>query len=202
MGLRAASGQVRVDGADLALGSMRRSVAAGLGYLTEDRKGKGLLLTKALAENLTLSAWRRFVRRGLIDRAAEAEALDHATEAFSIRAADPAAPAGNLSGGNQQKLLFAKTLLTEPRIVILDEPTRGVDIGTKVQIYHLIRDLVDEGRAVIVISSEMAEVIGLADRVLVMRSGRRMGVLEGDAIGEEAIVRLAMGVEAVEADAA
>jgi ribose transport system ATP-binding protein len=202
MGLRTASGQVRVDGADLALGSMRRSVAAGLGYLTEDRKGKGLLLTKALAENLTLSAWRRFVRRGLIDRAAEAEALDHATEAFSIRAADPAAPAGNLSGGNQQKLLFAKTLLTEPRIVILDEPTRGVDIGTKVQIYHLIRDLVDEGRAVIVISSEMAEVIGLADRVLVMRSGRRIGVLEGDAIGEEAIVRLAMGVEAVEADVA
>ena len=86
-------------------------------------------------------------------------------------------------------------MLTEPRVVILDEPTRGVDIGTKVQIYHLIRDLAAEGRAIIVISSEMAEVIGLADRVLVMRRGREMGTLSGDAITEEAIVRLAMGVE-------
>jgi ribose transport system ATP-binding protein len=195
MGLRQATGKVRVGGQDLALGNMRRAVDAGLGYLTEDRKGQGLLLTKGMAPNLTLSAWRRFTRNGVIDRTAEAKALEKATEDFSIRAADPTAPVGNLSGGNQQKLLFAKTMLTEPTVVILDEPTRGVDIGTKVQIYHLIRDLADEGRAVIVISSEMAEVIGLADRVLVMRRGRRMGVLEGDAITEEAIVRWAMGVE-------
>ena len=199
MGLRPATGRVRVNGEEMPLGAMQKAVDAGLGYLTEDRKGQGLLLSKGLAPNLTLAAWRRFTRRGIVDRRAEAEALAKATEDFSIRAADPQAPVGNLSGGNQQKLLFAKTLLTEPRVVILDEPTRGVDIGTKVQIYHLIRDLAAEGRAVIVISSEMAEVVGLADRVLVMRQGRRMGTLEGEQINDEAIVRLAMGVEAAAA---
>ena len=103
--------------------------------------------------------------------------------------------AGKLSGGNQQKLLLAKTMLTEPRIVIIDEPTRGIDVGTKRQIYAFIRRLAEEGRSVIVISSEMPEVIGLSDRVLVMREGRAAGIVEGDALTEETIVRLAMGVK-------
>ena len=101
---------------------------------------------------------------------------------------------GNLSGGNQQKLLFAKTMLSEPEIIIIDEPTRGVDIGTKQQMYGFIRGLAAEGRAIVVISSEMQEVIGLADRVLVMRRGRIAGELRGDEATEQAIVRLAMGV--------
>ena len=103
--------------------------------------------------------------------------------------------AGKLSGGNQQKLLLAKTMLTEPRIVIIDEPTRGIDVGTKRQIYAFIRRLAEEGRSVIVISSEMPEVIGLSDRVLVMREGRVAGIVEGAALTEETIVRLAMGVK-------
>jgi ribose transport system ATP-binding protein len=102
---------------------------------------------------------------------------------------------GNLSGGNQQKLLFAKTMLVEPEIVIIDEPTRGIDIGTKQQIYGFIDRLARSGKSIIVISSEMAEVIGLSHRVIVMHAGRIVGELEGAAIGEEAIVRHAMGLE-------
>ena len=117
-----------------------------------------------------------------------------ATRDFDIRAASADMPAGSLSGGNQQKLLLAKTMLTEPRIVIIDEPTRGIDVGTKQQIYRFVRSLAAEGRGVIVISSELPEVMGLADRVLVMRQGRIAGEVAGDAITEENIVRLAMGV--------
>ena len=113
---------------------------------------------------------------------------------FEIRAGDRRMLVGNLSGGNQQKLLLAKTMLVEPDIVIIDEPTRGIDIGTKQQIYGFIDRLAASGKSVIVVSSEMAEVIGLSHRVIVMHAGRIVGELEGAAIGEEAIVRHAMGL--------
>ena len=119
-----------------------------------------------------------------------------ASRNFDIRAVSPAMPAGALSGGNQQKLLLAKTMLTQPRIIIIDEPTRGIDIGTKQQIYRFVRRLADEGTGVIVISSELPELIGLADRVLVMRQGRIAGEVAGDRLTEETIVRLAMGLPA------
>ena len=170
------------------------ALAAGIAYLTEDRKEAGLLLTKSLTENLTLSALDRFGFR--IDRTREAIAMADATRDFDIRAASPAMPAGALSGGNQQKLLLAKTMLTEPRIIIIDEPTRGIDIGTKQQIYRFVRRLADEGTGVIVISSELPELIGLANRVLVMRQGRIAGAVAGDRVTEENIVRLAMGLGA------
>lgn len=193
MGLRPATATVRVEGRPVTIRSMRDAARAGLGYLTEDRKGRGLLLDHALTPNLTLLALRRFLR-GLIDRGAEARALSEATAEFDIRAPSREARAGTLSGGNQQKLLLAKTMLDEPRVVIADEPTRGIDIGTKGQIYAFLRRLADEGRSVILISSEMGEVIGLADRVLVMRSGEVAGELEGEAITEDAILGLAMGL--------
>lgn len=129
-----------------------------------------------------------------LDVAAETAALDRATEDFDIRAPSREIVAGKLSGGNQQKLLLAKTMLPDPRIIIIDEPTRGIDVGTKQQIYAFIRKLAAEGRSVIVISSEMTEVIGLSDRVLVMREGRLAGELTGDRLTEDRIVRLAMGV--------
>ena len=193
MGLRPATATVRVEGRAVTIRTMRDAARAGLGYLTEDRKGRGLLLDHALTPNLTLLALRRFLR-GLIDRGAEARALSEATLEFDIRAPSPEARAGTLSGGNQQKLLLAKTMLDEPRVVIADEPTRGIDIGTKSQIYAFLRRLADEGRSVILISSEMSEVIGLSDRVLVMRQGALAGELEGDAVTEDAILGLAMGL--------
>ena len=194
VGLRAASGEVRVDGQPVRIASLRDAFAAGIAYLTEDRKEAGLLLEKPLRENLTLAVLERF-GGWRIDTAAEDAALDRATADFDIRAPSRSMAAGKLSGGNQQKLLLAKTMLTEPRIVIIDEPTRGIDVGTKRQIYAFIRRLAEEGRSVIVISSEMPEVIGLSDRVLVMREGRAAGIVEGDALTEETIVRLAMGVK-------
>ncbi|WP_423206041.1 sugar ABC transporter ATP-binding protein (plasmid) [Paracoccus yeei] len=194
VGLRAASGEVRVDGQPVRIASLRDAFAAGIAYLTEDRKEAGLLLEKPLRENLTLAVLERF-GGWRIDTAAEDAALDRATADFDIRAPSRSMAAGKLSGGNQQKLLLAKTMLTEPRIVIIDEPTRGIDVGTKRQIYAFIRRLAEEGRSVIVISSEMPEVIGLSDRVLVMREGRVAGIVEGDALTEETIVRLAMGVK-------
>jgi len=191
-GLRAATGAVHVAGQPVAIRHPQDATAAGIAYLTEDRKEAGLLLDKPLTENLTLSALNRFGFR--IDRGREAAAMEEATRRFDIRAASPAMPAGALSGGNQQKLLLAKTMLTEPEIVIIDEPTRGIDVGTKQQIYRFVRELARAGKGVIVISSELPEVMGLADRVLVMRQGRIAGEVAGEAITEENIVRLAMGV--------
>jgi ribose transport system ATP-binding protein len=201
VGLREAAGSVTLEGRPLTARSVDAARRAGLVYLTEDRKERGLLLNKSLRENLTLLALDRFAG-WLIDRRAEDAALTRAITEFDIRAPNRELPAGNLSGGNQQKLLIAKTMLAEPRVVIIDEPTRGIDIGTKQQIYHFIHRLADAGTGVIVISSEMPEVIGLADRVVVMRAGRIAGELEGTQVTEQNIVRLAMGVGAARNGAA
>ncbi len=192
VGLRAHQGTLRRNGQVLHIGSVSEAARHGLAYLTEDRKERGLLLDKTLRENLTLSTLPRF-GSPLISRAAEEAALDTAIRAFDIRAPKRDLAVGNLSGGNQQKLLLAKTMLPDPEVVIIDEPTRGIDIGTKSQIYAFIDRLAREGRSVIVISSDMPEVLGLSDRVLVMRQGRVAGILDGAAISETAIVRLVMG---------
>jgi len=167
----------------------------GLCYLTEDRKLRGLLLGWGMRENLTLQTLDRFGAR-FIDRKAEEKALDDAIAEFDIRAGRRDVKVGNLSGGNQQKLLLAKVMLSEPRILIVDEPTRGIDIGTKQQIYAFLRDLAAQGVPIIVISSEMPELMGLADRILVMRLGRISGEVSKEAITEDAIVRLSMGLSA------
>lgn len=190
-GLRPATGDLRIFGQPARIDHPWQAQELGLCYLTEDRKTRGLLLGKGLRENLTLQALSKF-SRGLLDTGAEERALDRAIADFDIRG-HRGALVGNLSGGNQQKLLFAKTMLADPQIVVIDEPTRGIDIGTKQQMYVLIRRLAAEGRAIVVISSEMQEVIGLSDRILVMRHGRITGELGADAT-EDAIVKLAMGV--------
>jgi len=193
VGLRRSHGSVKIDGAAVRIHSLRDASRHRLAYLTEDRKGHGLLLGMRMRPNLTLLGLDRFVH-GLIDERAEDRALDKAISDFDIRAGDRTVKVGNLSGGNQQKLLLAKTMLVEPDIVIIDEPTRGIDIGTKQQIYSFIDRLARSGKSVIVISSEMAEVIGLCHRVMVMKAGRIVGELEGNDIGEESIVRYAMGI--------
>ncbi|QQA42817.1 sugar ABC transporter ATP-binding protein [Pelagovum pacificum] len=194
VGLRTHSGAVEIDGKSVRISSPRDAQRLGLVYLTEDRKGRGLVLNMGLKENLTLQSLPRFAKPFLND-AEEVEALDKAISDFDIRAPQKRMNAGNLSGGNQQKLLIAKIMLADPRIVIIDEPTRGIDIGTKQQIYDFIHDLAAKGVSIIVISSEMTEVIGLSDRVLVMRQGRIAGEVSGADKSEDAIVRLAMGLE-------
>ncbi len=170
---------------------------AGLAYVSEDRKGKGLLLRRGLAINLTLAGLKAFCSGFLIDRTREEAGLDRAIRQFDIRLRDRRLTAGQLSGGNQQKLLLAKMLLGDPRIVVVDEPTRGIDIGTKAEIYRLVADLAAEGKAVIVISSEMAELIGLCHRIVVMRSGRLVGEVSGQDMTEQNLVVLATGASEV-----
>lgn len=153
-----------------------------------------------MRENLTLQALPAFTN-WLIDHKAEEDALTKAIADFDIRAPSREVLVGNLSGGNQQKLLIAKIMLTDPDIVIIDEPTRGIDIGTKQQIYEFIHALSAAGKSIIVVSSEMQEVIGLADRVLVMRLGTIAGEVSGDDMTEDKIVRLAMGLGATRQEA-
>ena len=193
-GLRPGSGEIRLDGAAQRWRHARDALAAGAAYLTEDRKGKGLLLEEPLGANLTLAALDQYRRGPVIDRAKEARALDAAIARFDIRIGDKRIAAGQMSGGNQQKLLLAKMLERDPRLIVIDEPTRGVDIGAKQQIYRFIAQLAQEGRTVIVISSEMAELIGLCHRILVMRAGRIVGEVAGEGASEEALVVLATGV--------
>lgn len=195
-GLRPATvATLEIEGQPVTIRSTADALDQGLCYMTEDRKLRGLLLDKGMRVNLTLQALARF-GRVLIDRKAEDAALSRAVKDFDIRAGHGDVLVGNLSGGNQQKLLLAKVMQSEPRILIVDEPTRGIDIGTKQQIYTFLRALAAAGKAIVVVSSEMQEIIGLSDRVLVMRQGRIAGNLDGGDINEDAIVRHAMGVGA------
>jgi len=189
------SGQVLVDGVETRFDTVATARDAGLAYLTKDRKAKGLLLDKQMQPNLTLFALPKFIRRFGLDAAAEEKALERAIRRFDIRTRDANINVGDMSGGNQQKLLLAKVMESEPRIVIIDEPTRGIDVGTKQQIYHFIAALAAEGVSVVIISSEMPEVIGISHRVVVMREGQVMGVLTGDDINENEIVRYAAGLK-------
>ncbi|MEN8839897.1 MAG: sugar ABC transporter ATP-binding protein [Octadecabacter sp.] len=193
-GLRAATAsRVTLFDRDGQFKRPRDAQQAGLSYLTEDRKLRGLLLERGMRENLTLANLHKFGGL-LIDRAAEESALTHAITEFDIRAGTRDVAVGNMSGGNQQKLLLAKVMLSQPRVLIVDEPTRGIDIGTKQQIYAFLRSLADTGHSIVLITSEMPELIGLADRVLVMRLGEVNGTLAQNEINEDAIVRLSMGL--------
>jgi ribose transport system ATP-binding protein len=199
VGLRTSRGTVRHLGKPVNFRDVHASLKAGIVYLSEDRKGKGLLLTKDLIVNLTLASLGKFIGALQIDRKRESDALDKAIRDFDIRTGRKDILAGQLSGGNQQKLLLAKMMLLDPSIVIIDEPTRGIDIGNKEQIYKFIAKLAEEGRSIIVVSSEMPELIGICDRILVMRSGRIVGEVTGDHMNENEIVVLATGVNKEEA---
>ncbi|WP_139974157.1 MULTISPECIES: sugar ABC transporter ATP-binding protein [Brucella/Ochrobactrum group] len=196
VGLRSGKGDVRHNGKPVHFRNAHESQKAGIVYLSEDRKGKGLLLSKDLGVNLTLASLKKFVSGLQIDRNRERAALDDAIREFDIRTGRKDILAGQLSGGNQQKLLLAKMMMLDPSIVIIDEPTRGIDVGTKEQIYQFIANLADEGKSIIVVSSEMPELIGICDRVVVMREGRIAGEVSGERMTEHDIVVLATGVEA------
>ncbi len=189
------SGTLRFDGQDFRPKSVVDARDVGLAYLTKDRKEKGLLLGQKMRPNLTLFALPKFTTKFGLDKVSEENALERAKRRFDIRARDPQVDVGDLSGGNQQKLLLAKIMESDPRVLIIDEPTRGIDVGTKQQIYHFIAALAAEGVSIVVISSEMPEIIGMSHRVVVMREGEITGVLTGDEINEAEIVRYAAGLK-------
>jgi ribose transport system ATP-binding protein len=184
--------KVVLNGHAVRLRSPRDAADAGLTYLSEDRKGKGLHVDLGLRENLTLMALQRYAKPWLdpqLERAALGEAVQH----FGIRTGSTEIRAASLSGGNQQKLALAKVLHPQPQVIVLDEPTRGVDVGAKRDIYFLIQQLAREGRGVIVVSSELIELIGLAHRVIVMRHGRIQAELPAAQLSEEALIAYATG---------
>jgi ribose transport system ATP-binding protein len=193
LGLRPTSGgEIRMGGLPVRFASPRQAAQHGLTYLSEDRKGRGLHVRLPLLDNLTLMDLDRHARPWL-DHGSERRALQQAVAEFGIRCNDLDANASSLSGGNQQKLAIAKVLQPGPRVVVLDEPTRGVDVGAKRDIYFLIRRLADEGRGIVVISSEMVELIGLCHRVVVMRAGRAQATLGADRLTEEELIAHATG---------
>jgi ABC-type sugar transport system ATPase subunit len=186
------AGEIRLDGRVLDLRSPRDAIEAGIGLLTEDRKLQGLVLRHSVRENFGLPNLRRWCRRGFVQRRRERSELDRYIGALRIRLSDPEARVGNLSGGNQQKVVLAKWLARDCEVLIFDEPTRGVDVGAKHEIYLLMNELVAAGKSILMISSELPEVLGMADRILVMHEGRITGeITEVAQATQEQILRLA-----------
>ena len=183
---------LEIDGKPVRIRHPRQAAAYGLTYLSEDRKGKGLHVDFGLRQNLTLMALRRYAAPWL-DVSAERAATRQAVDGFGIRAASLDTKAWALSGGNQQKLALAKVLHPAPRVVVLDEPTRGVDVGAKRDIYFLVQRLAREGLAVVVISSELMELIGICHRIVVMRAGQQCVTLAADGLTEEILIAHATG---------
>jgi ribose transport system ATP-binding protein len=167
-------------------------VSAGVGLAPEERKSQGLLLGEPIYRNITLSSMTRFARGGFLSGSAEKRAAREQTEALDLRPVDVDREVRTLSGGNQQKVVLARWLLRDCRVLLLDEPTRGVDVGARSEIYGLIRALADRGVAVVVVSSEIPEVLGLADRVLVIADGVVVSSAAADELDEHRVLDLVM----------
>lgn len=189
----ALSGRILVGGRETVLSSPQAAIGAGLALVPEDRKGKGLVLDMAVADNVSLAAVGRDSRAGFLDFRAEEEIAAEMTGKMKIKTPSSRQIVRFLSGGNQQKVVLGKWLAMKPKVLLLDEPTRGIDIGAKQEIYALMEELAREGVAILFASSELEEVIGMADRVLVMHEGALSGELPREELGEESIMRLATG---------
>jgi ribose transport system ATP-binding protein len=182
-----------LNGQGLRIKGPQDAITHGIYLVPEDRRLSGLIVDFNVRENITLPNLDNYSSAKIIDRAKETKAAREAIKAINIKTPTPEMRAANLSGGNQQKVVLAKWLTFAPRVLIFDEPTRGIDVGAKAEIYQLIRNLAAEGVSVIVISSEMEEVLGISDRIAVMHEGRLTGILERAQFSEEAVMRLATG---------
>jgi ribose transport system ATP-binding protein len=188
------AGEITLDGKPLRIRSPREAIANGIGLLTEDRKGQGLVLAHGVRENFGLPNLTWLSRAGFVRRREERAVFGRLIESMRIKVSHQEQPARNLSGGNQQKVVLAKWLARQCEVLIFDEPTRGVDVGAKFEIYQLINDLAAQGKAIVMISSELPEVLGMADRIIVMHRGRVMGEFpDARAATQEQIMELAFG---------
>ncbi|MGW2786308.1 sugar ABC transporter ATP-binding protein [Streptomyces populi] len=189
---RPTDGRVLVDGVPLRPGSVRAAVRAGVGLAPEERKAQALLPMESVTRNVTVSTLSRFSRGGWLDRQRERDAARRTTRELSLRPDDPDARIRTLSGGNQQKAVLARWLLRGCKVLLLDEPTRGVDVGARAELYGVVRRLADEGLAVLLVSSEVPEVLGLADRVLVLREGNVVHTADARELDEHRVLDLVM----------
>jgi ribose transport system ATP-binding protein len=202
--LRGTSGEVLIDGKPRALNSPRAAKAAdiGMALIPEDRKTEGLMLPMSVRDNLSFAALSRLSKGGIIDRSGERRAIDDVIKLLAIKTDGTSVPAGSLSGGNQQKLVIAKWLMRNPRIILLNDPTRGIDVGTKQELYALLRRLADSGAAIILYSTDYDELIGCCDKVLVMYDGAIKRTLVGPEITERALIASALNLDTTEAGSA
>jgi ribose transport system ATP-binding protein len=189
----AAPGRLSLAGRTLRIASPQDAIKQGIYLVPEDRRTCGLIVDFNVRENISLPGLNRYANLGLINSARETYVAKQACQSINIKPPAPEMKAANLSGGNQQKVVLAKWLARSPRVLIFDEPTRGIDVGAKSEIYTLIRKLAGEGVSVIAISSEMEEVLGISDRIAVMHEGKITGILDRDQFSEEAVMRLATG---------
>ena len=182
------SGELYIDGKKVELKTPEQAISHKLAYVTEDRKTNGLILGESIRFNTTLARLEKVCAKGVIDVTEEKNAAEEMTTAMGTKTPSVEQQVGNLSGGNQQKALFGKWMFTEPDVLILDEPTRGIDVGAKYDIYCLINEMVEEGKSVIMISSEMPELIGMCDRIYIMNEGELRGELNADEATQEKIM--------------
>ena len=186
-------GKIIIDGFEHRIRDPRQAIAAGIGFITEDRKTEGLLLEKSISENIEICNLGKTSVKGVRNPKMRAELVKKGIEEFRIRCFGPDHECHNLSGGNQQKVVLAKWIYTDPKILILDEPTRGVDIGAKKEIYSVINDLAARGVAVIMVSSELPEVLGMSDRIMVVHEGHVTGIIDAATADQAKVMTLATG---------
>ncbi len=188
------SGEIVLDGKVERIHSPEQALRMGIAYMTEDRRNIGLAMPMSVASNISLPMLRQYLTRlGLIDRRSEEATAEHYRERLSIRTPSVRHPVALLSGGNQQKVMLSKWLNARPRILILDEPTRGIDVGAKAEVHQIINELTAQGLGIILISSDLPEIMAMSDRILVMREGRQMGIFNREEATQEIILTAAMG---------
>jgi ABC-type sugar transport system ATPase subunit len=188
-------GKIYVHGQSYDINSPRRAMELGLGYLPEDRQLQGLVLKLSLAKNISLTDLEQISFKGVINYHAEHKLAEKAIKDLHIKTTGVNQKVRYLSGGNQQKVVIGKWLACQTDIFILDEPTRGIDVAAKVEIYHLMNALADQGTTIIMISSELPEVIGMCDRIMVMREGCIRGIFESNEVSQEELLKCELGVE-------
>jgi ribose transport system ATP-binding protein len=191
----AQKGEILLENRAVSIRSPQEAINLGFGFVPEDRQRQGLFLQMAVTPNIAMAELDEHARAGILDFRQMRETAQDFVDRLSIRTPNLRQRVRNLSGGNQQKVIIARWLTLEPRILILDEPTRGIDVGAKAEIHGIIRRLADDGVAILMISSELPEVLGVSDRIIVMREGEVMGELSQEEATEDAVMRRAAGVQ-------
>jgi rhamnose transport system ATP-binding protein len=190
---RPSAGVLEIDGKAIQISQPADAVSAGIVYVPEERQRQGVVLALPVFQNMTLPSLGRTTRNGFLDLAREFALSRRYAERLDLRAASLDQEVGTLSGGNQQKVVIGKWLATEPRVIILDEPTKGIDVGSKAAVHAFMGELVGQGLAVIMVSSEIPEILGMSDRVVVMREGRIVNIFDRAGLTAEALVAAATG---------
>ena len=186
------SGKIFKDGKQVEFNTVRDAIDHGVSYLTEDRKSAGLILIDDIRHNITLPSLKKISKRSFVDQNREILVAEEYRKKLDIKSSSILQKTGNLSGGNQQKVVLSKWIFSRPDVLILDEPTRGIDVGAKYEIYTIINQLADEGKSIIFISSELPEILGICDRIYVMNEGRMVGELTREEASSESIMKCIM----------